>query len=123
MELLLKDEVYAIIGAAMEVHRELGKGFLESVYHEALIIELLHRSIAFESQRRLAIRYKQEILKQEFIADLICFGTLLVELKSSTHLSSIDEAQLLNYLRATGLHTGLLINFGKSSLEWKRMVL
>jgi GxxExxY protein len=124
MELIFKDEVYAIMGAAMEVHRELGSGFLESVYQEALEMELSRRQIPFESQQTVKIIYKGAVLRKEFIADLICFEKILVELKAQDGLSGKEEAQVLNYLKATGKKVGLVINFGSHpKLEWKRLVL
>jgi len=122
-DLILKDEVYAIVGAAIEVHRELGPGFLEPVYQEAIEIELRSRNIPFESQKRLVICYKGHELQKEYIADLVCYGQIIVELKALDRLSGKEEAQLLNYLKATGLRVGLLINFGSTGrLEWKRFV-
>ena len=121
--LIYKDEVFAIIGAAMDVHNELGVGFLEAVYQEALEMELKSRSIPFTSQPLLPIRYKNILLKKTYIADLLVFEKIIVEIKSIDRLSGIDEAQLLNYLKATGLELGLLINFGADKLEWKRMIL
>ncbi len=124
MELIFKDEVYTIMGAAMDVHRELGSGFLESVYQEAMEMELVRRQIPFESQKPITIIYKGEALKKEFIADLICFGKIIVELKAQDSLSGKEEAQVLNYLKATGMKLGLVINFGSHpKLEWKRLVL
>ncbi len=123
MELIFKDEVYAIMGAAMDVHRELGSGFLESVYQEALEIELAQRQIPFESQKPIKITYKGKTLKKEFIADLICFGKIIVELKAQDCLSGKEEAQVLNYLKATQIKVGVVINFGSHpKLEWKRLV-
>jgi GxxExxY protein len=123
MELLLKDEVYAIIGAAVEVHRELGPGFLEAVYQEAIEIELAQRSIPHQPHQPLTIYYKGQRLKKEYEADVICYEQIIVELKALDRLSGREEAQLLNYLKATGLRVGLLINFGSvGKLEWKRMV-
>ena len=122
-ELLLKDEVFAIVGAAIEVHRELGQGFLESVYQEAMEIELRERGISYEAQRPLRISYKGKPLDKEYLADLICYGEVIVELKSLDHLSGKEEAQVINYLKATGLRVGVLINFGSyGKLEWKRFV-
>jgi GxxExxY protein len=124
MELIFKDEVYAIMGAAMDVHRELGSGFLESVYQEAMERELGRRNIPFEAQKSIRIIYKNETLKKEFSADLICYGKILVELKAQDNLSGREEAQVLNYLKATGIKLGLVINFGSHpKLEWKRLVL
>jgi GxxExxY protein len=122
-ELILKDEVHAIIGAAVEVHRELGPGFLEAVYQEAMEIELAQRNIPFQPRQTLPIFYKGQRLKKEYEADVICYGQIIVELKALERLSGREEAQLLNYLKATGLRVGLLINFGSlGKLEWKRMV-
>jgi len=122
-ELILKDEVFAIIGAAIEVHRELGSGFLEAVYQEALEIELASRQIPFEPQKTLMIVYKGRALKKAYEADLVCYGQIIVELKALDRLSGKEEAQILNYLKATGLRVGLLINFGSHGrLEWKRFV-
>jgi GxxExxY protein len=123
MNLILKDEVYAIVGAAIEVHRELGPGFLEAVYQEALELELTDRQLPFTAQPPLVINYKGRRLQQKYIADLICYDQIIVELKALDRLSGKEEAQLLNYLKATGLKVGMLINFGSvGKLEWKRFV-
>jgi GxxExxY protein len=122
-ELLLKDEVYSIVGAAIEVHKELGFGFLEAVYQEAMEIELKKRSIPYEVQVPLSISYKGLQLKKGYIADFICYGQIIVELKALEGLSGREEAQLLNYLKASAFRVGLLINFGNSpKLDWKRFV-
>ncbi len=122
-ELILKNEVYSIVGAAMEVHKCLGPGYLEAVYQEALEIELASRDIPFEASRVLEIHYKDRLLKKEYIADLVCYGQIIVELKALDRLSGREEAQLLNYLKATGMKVGLLLNFGSHPrLEWKRFV-
>ena len=122
-ESVLRDEVYAVVGAAMEVHRQLGPGFLEAVYHEAMEIELTDRGIPFQPQAPLTIAYKGHLLKKECVADLVCYEQIIVELKAIDRLSSREEAQLLNYLKATGLRVGLLINFGSpGALEWKHFV-
>jgi GxxExxY protein len=121
-ELIFKDEVYAIIGAAMEVYNALGPGFVEAVYQEAFGIELLWRKIPVKPQKELVIQYKNFSLKKTFTADYIAFDKIVVEIKALDQLSSRDEAQLLNYLKATSMSLGLLINFGAhSDLEWKRM--
>lgn len=122
--LIFAEEVYAIAGAAIEVHKKLGPGFLEAVYQEALEIEFGLRGIPFASQKNLTVRYKGVVLRKEYCADFICYGKIIVELKALSKLSGTDEAQLLNYLRATGLEIGVLINFGSSPrLDWKRFVL
>jgi GxxExxY protein len=115
-------QTYAIIGAAMEVHRVLGHGFLEAVYRDATIIELIERQVPHESEVKLIIKYKQKILPSYYRADLICFGEVLVEIKALARLTSIEEAQVLNYLKATGLSRALLLNFGAPSLQYKRLV-
>ena len=122
-DLLYKDEVYAIIGAAMEVYNELGPGFLEGIYQEALEIELKERDISFESQPEILVQYKDHQLKKFFVADFIVYEKIIVEIKAQDQLSSHNEAQILNQLKATGKQLGLLINFGApSNLEWKRMI-
>lgn len=121
--LLYKDEVHSIIGAAMTVHSALGPGFLEAVYQEALEIELRERHIPFIPQHELHIFYKQHCLAKTYIADLLVHDRIIVEIKALSALTSREEAQLLNYLKATRLDLGLLINFGATGkLEWKRMI-
>ena len=122
-KLLYKNEVYTLIGAAMEVYNVLGPGFLESVYQEALEIELSIRGISFEAQQELNIRYKEHRLKQQYKPDFVISEKIIVEIKALNQLTSHDQAQLLNYLKATGLLVGVLINFGaEKDLEWKRMI-
>ena len=123
MELLLKDEVYAVMGAAFEVHRILGNGFFEAVYQEAFEIELRSRGIPFEAQKRLPVHYKGLLLTKEYVADVVCYDKVIAELKAIDELTSREEAQLLNYLKATGIRVGLLLNFSSTGqLEWKRLV-
>ncbi len=122
-ELLFKEEVYAIVGAAMTVYNELGSGFLEAVYQEALEIELRDRGIPFESQKELRILYKGRPLKKTYNCDLLCYDKIMIELKSEERLINKDRGQLHNYLKATNLELGLLVNFGSSDkLEWERWV-
>lgn len=122
-DLLHKDEVYAIVGAAMDVYNDLGPGFLENVYQEAMEIELRSRKIPATAVQELHIRYKGKELKKLYIADLICYDKIIVEIKATDKLALRDEGQLINYLKATGLKVGVLINFGHfPSLEWKRLV-
>jgi GxxExxY protein len=121
-ELLFKEEVYKIIGAAMEVYNELGTGFLQPVYQEAMEIEVEERKIPSVPQHEIIIVYKGKALKKFYKADLLCYGKIIVEIKAIDCLTSREESQLLNYLKATGLPLGLLINFGaEHNLEWKRM--
>jgi GxxExxY protein len=115
-------QTYAIIGAAMEVHTQLGHGFLEGVYQEALAIEFSLRPIPFEREAEISITYKGEPLTCKYRADFVCFGEVIVELKALSALTSVEEAQVLNYLKATGYQRALLINFGAPSLQTKRLV-
>ena len=123
-DLLYEEEVYKIIGAAIEIHRELGSGFLESVYEEAMVLESNERQIPYETQVKIPIYYKDKKLNKEFIADYIGYGKIVVEFKCIPRLTKVEEAQIINYLKATRIKVGLLINFGsKRKLEWKRYIL
>ena len=122
-DLIFGKEVYEIIGAAIEVHKTLGHGFLEAIYQEALEYELSDRKIPFGSQIELKVKYKDRYLQKTYIADIIAYDKIIIELKALTNLSGKEEAQLINYLKATGFKVGLLINFGSpNKLEWKRFV-
>ena len=121
-ENILSDETYKIIGACMDVHRELGCGFLEAVYQEALEKEFLRRGVSFDREAEIKIIYKGSALDKKYIADFICYGEIIVELKALHSIDSIHEAQVLNYLKASNLYIGLLINFGQSSLVQKRLL-
>jgi len=114
---------FAIIGAAMEVHRLLGCGFLEAVYQEALAIEFKARNIVFKRELCLPISYKGSLLSTSYCADFICFDSVVVELKALAHMSGTEEAQVINYLKATGYEVGILLNFGARSLQHRRLVL
>ena len=120
---LCKDECYKIIGACMAVHRELGHGFLEPVYQEALAIELDYQGIPFVREQELNIKYRGIELNKIYKADFVCYNGIIVELKAIRELSNDHIAQLINYLKATNLKVGLLINFGTPSLQHKRLVL
>jgi GxxExxY protein len=123
-ELLYKNEVYAIIGAAMEVYNQLGPGFGEAIYQDAMEIEVEMRKIPNHPQQDIFVFYKGQKLKNFFKPDFICYDKIVVELKALDRLTSREESQVLNYLKATGLPVGLLINFGGArDLEWKRMIL
>ena len=113
---------YAIIGAAMEVHRQLGCGFLESIYQEALSIEFAKLNVPFRREVRLPVYYKGQLLSTTYCADFICFDSVVTELKALANLSGTEEAQLINYLKATGYEVGLLLNFGARSLQQRRFV-
>jgi GxxExxY protein len=124
VSIVLKDEGYAIQGALFEVYREMGSGFLESVYQECLEIELGKRGVPFQSRRSLQIQYKGETLQQAYQADLVCFDKVIVELKAVRELAPEHMAQVLNYLKATGMRLGLLVNFGSHPrVTIKRLVL
>jgi len=110
----LKDEAYAIIGACFEVYNEIGSGFLEAVYQECLALEFTERNIPFVAQQPLALSYKDKSLKQTYVADFVCFESIIVEIKAVRELAPEHHAQVLNYLNATGLKLGLLVNFGSA---------
>ena len=116
------EETYAIIGAAMAVHNELGCGFLETVYQEALEQEFLFQTIPYIREKKLAIWYKGQVMQSYYQADFICFDSVIVELKALQKLSGSEEAQIINYLKASGLNKALLINFGTARLDYKRLV-
>jgi GxxExxY protein len=121
--MIFKKETYDIVGAAIAVHKELGGGFVESVYQEAFGIELLENNIPFEKEVKLQIQYKENLLSKYFVADFVCYRDILVELKSSTAIIDEHYAQVINYLKATKKPLGLLLNFGPKSLEFKRIIL
>lgn len=121
-DLLYSDLTREIIGAAMEVHKTLGSGFLESVYEEALAIEFDLRRVRYERQKGIDVFYKGLLAKQ-FVCDFLVGEKVLVELKALKAITGVEETQILNYLRATGLEVGLLINFGEQSLKYKRLVM
>jgi len=120
-EILFKELSYAVVGAAMEVHRALGAGFLESVYQAALAYELRLRSIPFEEQVRLPVYYKGQLVG-EYIADFVIDGKIILEIKAVTELSDAHRAQAINYLAATGFELAILLNFGASKLQQERLV-
>jgi len=114
---------YAIIGAAMEVHRVLGCGFLEPVYQKALAVEFSKRKILYLNERSFPVFYKEIKLDAPYRPDFICFENVVVELKALARISGIEESQVINYLKVTGYEVGLLLNFGTRSLEYRRFVL
>ena len=123
MNIQHKEKSYNIIGACMSVHRELGSGFLEAVYQEALALELKERGIPYVQEEKLEIYYKEHTLRQYYVADFICYDNIILELKALNGLESTHYAQVFNYLKASDLSLGLLVNFGKKSLESKRIIL
>ena len=123
MSLIYNNESYTINGAAIEVYNQLGHGFLESVYQEAMEMELKRRGIPYVREQELIITYKGEVLKQTYKADFVCYGKIIVELKAVSGLTDAHRSQVYNYLHATGFHLGLLLNFGCSDeLERERIV-
>lgn len=124
VDLLYKNEVFAVVGAAMEVYNNLGPGFLEAVYQEALEIELTERNIPFIAQPEVKIIYKGKTLKKAYIPDLTIYGKMTVEIKAIDKLTSKEEAQIINQLKATGYKVGILLNFGSDEkLDWQRKIL
>jgi GxxExxY protein len=120
-ELIEKDLTDKIIGACIEVSNELGAGFLESVYEKALVIALLAKGLKVQAQAALEVRFRGHVVG-EFYADILVENRVVIEVKAAKALTAEHEAQLINYLRATGIRVGLLVNFGKPRVEWKRLV-
>ncbi len=120
--MLFKTESYNIIGACLEVHNKLGQGFLEAIYQEALSIEFDLRHIPYQRELALDISYKGHTLNKNYYADFLCYDKIILELKALSAINNNHEAQLLNYLKASGYKLGFLINFGEPSLKFKRMV-
>ena len=119
--LLHEEETGKIPNACFEVHKELGNGFLEAVYQEALELEFKNQNIPYEREKLLPITYKGKLLEKEYYADFICYGKIVVELKAVAALTSSHKAQVINYLKASSNEIGLLINFGTNSLKWERI--
>lgn len=120
-EYILQNETYAIRGCLNEVYKELGSGFLEKVYQEALEIEFQNEGIPYRREAEISIPYKNKQLQQKYIADFICYDKIIVELKAVSELNEIHEAQVFNYLKATGLDLALLVNFGEKPINIKRL--
>ena len=123
MELVYKDESYAIMGACFEVYKEMGCGYLEAVYQECLATELRIQGIDFREREALSLTYKQSMLCQKYVPDFVCYNKILIEIKAVTRLDDSHRAQVHNYLKATGFKLGLLVNFGHyPKVEWERIV-
>ena len=120
---LYSQEAYIIIGAAKKVHRELGPGFTEKVYQDALALELRDRNIPFRREVELHASYKNITLESTFVPDFICYDKIIVELKAVTELNDIHRSQAMNYAKVAGMKLALLINFGESSLVSERFVI
>lgn len=121
-EILYKDESYKLVGLGMLVHRELGSGYLEAVYQEAFEIALKQENIPYDREKTLRIKFLGQWLKKEYVADFVCFDKIIVEMKAVSSLTSSHEAQVMNYLKATGCRLGLLFNFGADSFQYRRLV-
>ena len=119
--MLYEDETGKILNACMEVHNELGNGFLEPVYQEALEKEFILQKIPYEREKLLPIMYKGTKLDKEYFADFVCYDNIIVELKAVTTLVKAHKAQVINYLKAADKEIGLLVNFGCNSLKWERI--
>ena len=115
-------ETYQLIGLGMGVHNCIGPGFLEAVYQEAFEIELQNNDIVYEREKKLGIEYKNKKLNTFYKADFICMNKIIIELKSIKQITNIEEAQVINYLKATGLKKALLLNFGADKLQFKRFI-
>lgn len=123
MPLLYENETYSINGAAIRVYNTLGFGFLEAVYQEALEIEFKKRGIPYEREKELTIYYDGIPLAKKYVADFICYGKIIVELKAIAKLDDSHRSQVYNYLKATGYKLGILLNFGHyEGLEWERKI-
>jgi len=119
--LIYKEESYKIIGACMEVHNTLGCGFLEAVYQEALAIEFDKRGIPYIREAELSIEYKGVVLSKKYNADFICYDKIIIETKALTELLTVHQSQVINYLNATKLKLGILVNYGEESLNYIRL--
>ena len=122
-ELILKDEAFVIVGAAMEVHSLLDPGFLEGVYGDALAIEFTRRGIPFQRESPINLHDKGILPPHTYRADFLAFDQIILELKAIKGLGDLEQAQALHYLKATGHSLAILINFGAPKLDWKRLVL
>lgn len=121
-KVIYPEEAYAICGAIYEVHKVLGCGFLEKVYQEALAEEFFIRGIPFEREKKLKIKYKGKELSQEYYADFVCFGKIIVELKAVEDILEIHKVQILNYLKATDMRLGILVNFNEEFICAHRII-
>lgn len=121
-KILCKEESFKIIGACMKVHRSLGSGFLEAVYEEAIEKEFDIQKIPYKKQVKLELYYNDQKLKKHYRADFVCYNHIILEIKAVSQIPSVFNAQLKNYLKCTNMELGMLINFGTSSLTYKRII-
>lgn len=122
VEIVYKEESYSIIGACMKVHQKLGPGFLEAVYQEALVKEFTKLALPFQKEKKLALYYDGEKMNKYYRADFLCYNKVVLEVKALEFIARNLNKQLFNYLKATTMKLGILVNFGKSSLEYKRIL-
>jgi GxxExxY protein len=122
-DLLYKEEVYSFIACCYEVHKNLGKGFLEAVYKDALSYELKQKNIPFEKEKKFQIKYKEVILPHHYYCDFIIHDKIIVEIKAQQNVINEHYKQLINYLAVSNNKLGLLVNFGEESLKFKRVIL
>ena len=122
MALLFEEDTHKIIGACMQVHQKLGSGFLESVYQEALEIEFQKQKIPFIRHQKLPVLFEGKPLNKFFVADFVCYNSIILEIKAAGFFHPDNSKQVLNYLKSTNFQVGLLINFGQPSLKWKRFI-
>ena len=122
INLFYQDESYKIRGALFAVHNELGCGFLERVYQDALEVEFRLRNIPYEREKLIHVMYKGHPLGEPYRADFVCYGKVIVELKSVSEILDVHRAQIINYLKATKMKLGFLVNFGEESLNIERIV-
>ena len=123
VDLIFSEESYQIIGACFEVHRNLGPGFLEAVYAEALMWEFEERDIPYEKNKELSIEYKGKLLSKKYYADFVCYGKIIIELKTNDALTQENISQVLNYLKATKMRLGILANFGEQKFHSRRIII
>jgi GxxExxY protein len=121
-DLIYKDEAYELTGICMEVHNELGPGLLEIIYKEAIEWELDDRMIQYQREKEYPVYYKKHLLRKKFNADFVVYDKIILEVKSKESISNEDIAQTINYLKLSGCRLGLIVNFGRSKLEIKRLV-
>ena len=123
-KILYKEESYELIGACFNVYKEMGSGFLEAVYQKCLEIEFSEKKIPFEAQKELQLKYHDQILKQTYKPDFLCYNKIIVEIKALSKIVDEHRAQILNYLNGAGFKLGILVNFGHHpKLEYERLVL
>ncbi len=121
-DILFKNESYEIVGACMKIHRALGCGYKEVIYQDALEVELRNKSIPFEKEKKYEVIYEKVTLRHHFVADFVIDESIIIELKSCKEIINPFIAQTIQYLKASGLKLGIIINFGNSSLEYKRII-